>query len=123
MISKIDTRSTFKIISPDTQELDTALELELIQLSKECKEDGHSAILDFSALQRHNLSSLEFLQTLHHDFYYNSLSFVITQVPDGIKQDLQAYLEEESLNLTPTLAEAIDIVAMEDIERELLGGE
>ena len=123
MISKIDSRSTFKIISPDTQELNTALEQELIALSRECIEAGHSVIIDFSAVRTSSLESLEFLQKLHHELYYNSLSFVITHAPDTIKEALHDYIEEESINLAPTLAEAIDIVAMEDVERELLGGE
>lgn len=123
MISKIDSRSTFRIITPDTQELDSVLEQEIKSLSTASIQDGQSVILDFSSIRVHSLDSLSFLQQLHHDFYYNSLSFVITQASDTIKTALKDYVEEDSINLTPTLAEAIDIVAMEDVERELLGGE
>ncbi|HEY1114688.1 MAG TPA: STAS domain-containing protein, partial [Chitinophagaceae bacterium] len=55
-------------------------------------------------------------------FYENGASFVICELTG----DLEAYLDSndllELMNVTPTESEAWDIVQMEEIERELLGG-
>jgi hypothetical protein len=54
----------------------------------------------------------------HNDAYNNyNLSFVICNAAN-----INKYISEDDyLNITPTLAEALDIVNMEVIERELLG--
>jgi len=48
-------------------------------------------------------------------------------LPDQVRKEVEAFLDQKELlelmNATPTESEAYDIVQMEEIERELLGGE
>ena len=64
----------------------------------------------------------EALVKLQQGFYENGASFVICEMNKGLEEFLDGKDLLELLNTTPTESEAWDIVHMEEIERELLGG-
>ena len=123
MACKIDTKETFKIITPNSSNLDSNLAVELTEHLNQSEQSGQSAIIDFQFIDACSLDSVQFLSNWHHQMYQNNVSFVLTHVPDVVKSKLAESDGFDTLNITPTLIEAIDIVAMEDIERELLGEE
>jgi hypothetical protein len=55
--------------------------------------------------------------------YDSNLSFALCEMNDEVKKSMQENDESDILNITPKQIEAIDIVAMEGLERELLGDE
>ena len=56
-----------------------------------------------------------------HDFIYDGDgSLVFAESPDNILQKLKKEQLHLSLNLCPTMAEAVDILSMELLERDLL---
>jgi hypothetical protein len=67
-------------------------------------------------------SVLQMIVEKQQVFYNENYSFVIC----GLHSDLLTQLDEmellDAMNVTPTESEAWDIVQMEEIERELLGG-
>jgi hypothetical protein len=119
----IEQRETFNLITLPEGALNTSVKEELIHHSQDSMAQRQSIIVDFSKVKQCEIENVDFVQSLHSDVYSNNLSFVITQASDTIKQAFNYLLEEESINYAPTLAEAIDIVSMENIERELLGEE
>lgn len=119
----IEQRETFNLITLPEGALNTSVKEELVHHSQDSMAQRQSIIVDFSKVKQCEIENVDFVQSLHSDVYSNNLSFVITQASDTIKQAFNYLLEEESINYAPTLAEAIDIVSMENIERELLGEE
>jgi anti-anti-sigma regulatory factor len=65
----------------------------------------------------------EHLVKLQQTFYDREASFVICELQDAVETKLDELGLLELMNVTPTESEAWDIVQMEEIERELLGGE
>jgi hypothetical protein len=63
------------------------------------------------------------LQLLHEDFYNNNQSLVFTGLQEDIAKELRTNHEELIINITPTIPEAIDIINMEVLERELFNEE
>ena len=53
--------------------------------------------------------------------YDNNLSCAITGLNNTLTAELKS-AGNDMLNLAPTMAEAIDLVMMEELERELLNG-
>ncbi len=65
----------------------------------------------------------ESLLKLQQSFYDQQASFVICELQPAVEEMLDQNGILEVMNVTPTESEAWDIVQMEEIERELLGGE
>ena len=68
-------------------------------------------------------AAAERLVQLQQIFYENNGSFVICELQPEVEDALDKNGLLEQMNVTPTESEAWDIVQMEEIERELLGGE
>ena len=120
---KIDTKENFDIITPQIAMLNSTLTDELSKLINKSREHDKSVIIDFSQVNEIPEEFVDFLTQTHETMYLDNFSFVLCQVGGILKQQLQEADLEDSLNIAPTLIEAIDIVSMEVLERELLGGE
>jgi anti-anti-sigma regulatory factor len=120
---KIDTKENFDIITPQIAMLTSTLTDELSKLINISREHDKSVIIDFSQVKEIPEEFVDFLTQTHETMYLDNFSFVLCQVGGNLKQLLQEADLEDSLNIAPTLIEAIDIVSMEVLERELLGGE
>jgi anti-anti-sigma regulatory factor len=120
---KIDTKENFDIITPQIAMLTSTLTDELSKLINKSREHDKSVIIDFSQVNEIPEEFVDFLTQTHETMYLDNFSFVLCQVGGILKQQLQEADLEDSLNIAPTLIEAIDIVSMEVLERELLGGE
>ena len=59
------------------------------------------------------------LLDLQHLFYDTRASFVICELQPDVKEAMDDFSLMERFNYTPTESEAMDIVQMEEIEREL----
>jgi hypothetical protein len=65
---------------------------------------------------------LEMIVEKQQIFYNENYSFVICALPSEVLSQLTELDLLDAMNVTPTESEAWDIVQMEEIERELLGG-
>ncbi len=123
MNCKIDTRETFDIITPLNATLDHELADELSKLIESSRKNDKSVILNLEQITQLSIDNIDILIHSHETMYTDHFSFVLCEIKGDLKNNIHKNNLDELLNITPTLIEAIDIVSMEDIERELLGGE
>jgi hypothetical protein len=103
MLFKIDTKNNFDILTPQMSRFQTKMAEELITLCVQLQKNDKSAIVDFVNIETLEENCIPMIEQLQTEFYQNNLS----QFP-------------QELNCTPTLIEAIDIISMEGLERELM---
>jgi anti-anti-sigma factor len=121
---KIDTKEKFHAITIKeglltanmTEELRSGL-LPLLQ------QDVKNVVLILKDTKTMDVAAGEALLKLQQSFYDQQASFVICELQPEVEDALDLNGLLELMNVTPTESEAWDIVQMEEIERELLGGE
>jgi len=120
---KIDTKEKIVVISPEISELNANLAAPFITgISELPAIEGRNLILDMALVEKADDTGIQAILTVYHQQYDSALSCAIT----GLNSTLTLLIkqaDETVYNLTPTLAEAIDLVMMEDLERELLQDE
>ena len=121
---KIDTKEKFTVITPQVSELTANMTVELSNLLLPyLQKDIPHIILKMSAILELDELAANWLVKIQKQFSENNCSFVICELKTKIVNKLDQLEIVELLNLTPTESEAWDIIQMEEIERELLGGE
>lgn len=119
----IDTKENFDIITPINDIFNQDLAEEIQQFLSASILKNRSAIIDFSSIQSIENNLNQIIIDWHHKMYDSNLSFALCEMNDEVKKSMQENEESNILNITPKQIEAIDIVAMEGLERELLGDE
>jgi len=121
---KIDTKEKFTVISPLEATLTAIMTAELgDMLLFYLQKDIPHLVLQMNAVHTLDDAAASTIAAIQHSFYENNCSMVICGLAPGIEQQLDQLELLELMNVTPTESEAWDIVQMEAIERELLGGE
>jgi anti-anti-sigma regulatory factor len=120
---KIDTREKFTVITPLTDSLSDNLTAELNELLSSYKQSKINLIINFKNVSIINEQVIKQIAAWQNEFYNNKLSFVICETQQSVKTILEEFELDDALNLVPSETEAWDMVQMEEIERELLGGE
>ena len=121
---KIDTKEIYTVISPLTTALDDILAGELIQKCHELRQIGsNNLIIDLQAVSEIDQQAIARLVQLHEESYSAQNSMVITQTTDPVMQQFREHEADLLLNVAPRMIEAIDIVSMEVLERDLLSEE
>jgi anti-anti-sigma factor len=124
MLVKIDTRQKFHVITLNSTELTANMTAELNNsMVPFLQNDVKSIVFKLGTLQSVDEVAAEGLVKLQQYFYENNASFVFCELQKPVEQFLDEKDLLEIMNVTPTESEAWDIVQMEEIERELLGGE
>lgn len=121
---KIDTSEKFHAITLKepilsanmTEELDACL---LPLLEKDVK----NVVLNLQDIKMVDDAAAEHLVKLQQTFYEQNASFVVCCLQPEVEDALDKADLLELMNVTPTESEGMDIVQMEEIERELLDGE
>ena len=120
---KIDTKEKFSVITAFEKELAANMTEELSQLLESyLKKEIPHVILNMSEVETLAVETAELIASTQQKFYENNASFVICLLKEGPEKMLDELELLEFMNVTPTESEAWDIVQMEEIERELLGG-
>jgi len=121
---KIDTKEKFVVIALSDPYLTANMTEELSNmLLSYLQKDIRHIILNMSAVNEADEKVCETIADVQQKFYENNASLVICELQPAIENKLDQLEILEILNVTPTESEAWDIVQMEEIERELLGGE
>lgn len=119
---KIDTKPTYTVITPETGNLSVILAGEIRQKVIDTTEtDGHNFVIDLQNISSMEMASGNGLLELHHELYNKGCSLVFTSMNESIMNTMKQGQYHLSLNLAPTMIEAIDIISMEVLERDLLG--
>ncbi|MGO4293878.1 STAS domain-containing protein [Chitinophaga sp. RAB17] len=119
---KIDTKEKIVVFCPEEVALDANLSDDFITTATTLPElNGRNLILDMTLVEKTDEKGVEAILTVYQYMYDNKLSCALT----GLNNTLTAALKEagdDMLNIAPTMAEAIDLIMMEELERELLEG-
>ena len=121
---KTDTKEKFHVITVQEASLSADMAAELSDLLLPyLQNDVKNVILNLKELQSLDEIAAEKLVKLQQNFYEKNSSFVICEISKPIEDFLDSVNLLEMMNTTPTESEAMDIVQMEEIEREFLNEE
>ena len=121
---KIDTKEKFTVITPQVTQLSANMTVEISNLLLSyLQKDIPHIILKLTSVIQLDDELANLLLQIKEQFYENNCSFVICDLQSNLLTILDRLEILEILNITPSESEAWDIVQMEEIERELLGGE
>ena len=121
---KIDTRDMFSVITPVTDKIDANLTgLLTAECLKLTQNGSNNFIVDLQHCMTIDHASVNEFIKMHEDFYSEEHSLVFTGFSDGVMKALKENETDLLLNIAPKMEEAIDIVSMEILERDLLSEE
>ncbi|MBL7743888.1 MAG: STAS domain-containing protein [Chitinophagaceae bacterium] len=124
MLVKTDTKEKFHVITLPGTSLSATMTEELgACLLPYLQNDVKNIVLNLKDIQNIDNAAAEKLVSIQQRFYENGASFVICEMQKPVEEFLDQNELLEMMNVTPSESEAWDIVQMEEIERELLGGE
>jgi len=119
MLVKIDTREKFHVITIHEAVLAANMTEKMDESILTLLDDNvKNAIINMKDIKMVENAAADELVKLHDAFYSAGGSFVVCELQQDVKTALQATGTLEKLNYTPTESEAMDIVQMEEIERE-----
>lgn len=117
---KIDTKETFAIISPIVALLNEHNVQELAQKCNDVRQNGSANIIvSLSQVPQMEAAVPAILEELHHMSYNNEESLVFTEYTSDVLKVMKQSESDLILNLAPRMQEAIDIISMEILERDL----
>lgn len=121
---KIDTKDTYTVITPLQNAASENMTALLTRKIEELTNNGSSNyIIDLQNYTIHDNKSLESLTQLQENCYENEQSLVIIGLSSDIVKIIRNDETLESLNVAPTMIEAVDIISMEILERDLFNEE
>jgi len=121
---KIDTKERFHAITLPGDSLSATMTEELAAcLLPYLQNDVKNIVLILKDIQKIDIAAADKLVSIQQNFYENNASFVICELQQPVEDFLDKNELLEVMNVTPTESEAWDIVQMEEVERELLGGD
>ena len=121
---KTDTKEKFHVITVQEPSMSADMAAKLSDLLLPyLQNDVKNVILNLKELQSLDEIAAERLVKLQQNFYEKNSSFVICEMQKPVEDFLDSVNLLEVMNITPTESEAMDIVQMEEIEREFLNEE
>jgi len=121
---KTDTKEKFHVITVQESSMSADMAAKLSDLLlPNLQNDVKNVILNLKELQSLDELAAEKLVKLQQNFYEENSSFVVCEIQKPVEDFLDSVNLLEMMNTTPTESEAMDIVQMEEIEREFLNEE
>jgi len=121
---KIDTRDTFSVITPVSEEITVKLTGELHANMEKMRQSGsQNFIVNLEECKTISPDAIDGLVTLHEECYSMETSLVFTGIAPAVMAALKENETDLLLNVAPKMIEAIDIISMEILERDLFNEE
>ena len=121
---EIDTKPSYTVITPVSNVLDANLTAAIRQKWNELSDAGHpNVIIDLHNCLETDETAAEGLTGLHEEIYSVNQSIVFTNLQNSIMAFLKDRELDLLINVAPTMNEAVDIVSMEILERDLFNEE
>ncbi len=121
---KIDTRDTFSVITPESETITANMAEDLRAMFEKMRQSGsQSFIVDFQNCKTIEDDAKLSLIEMHEECYSMGRSLVFTGVKGKVLASLKESETDTLLNVTPKMIEAIDIISMEILERDLYSEE
>ena len=119
---KTDTKEKFHVITVQETTLSAVMAAELSDLLlRYLQNDVKNIILNLKELRSLDEIAAEKLVKLQQNFYEKNSSFIFCELQKPVENFLDNVNLLEIMSTTPTESEAMDIVQMEEIEREMGG--
>ena len=115
---KIDTKEKIEIITPQFNLFNNNMADELCKKTISIAQSGKSVIIDFSNIESLEPFVIPILEENYHQLYNMQVSCAFCSLKKEIANQFS-----DIQNIVPTLVEAVDIVSMEGLERELFADE
>jgi len=120
---KIDTREKFTMITPVSDFSSDNLTAEFKELVHSYLQHKTNIVISLKNVVKLEEQTVEMMAALQEQFYEQNISFVVCEVQLPVQAVINELDLDGVMNVAPTDTEAWDIVQMEEIERELLGGD
>ena len=121
---KTDTKEKFHVITVQEPSMSADMAAKLSDLLlPNLQNDVKNVILNLKELHSLDELAAEKLVKLQQNFYEENSSFVVCEIQKPVEDFLDSVNLLEIMNTTLTESEAMDIVQMEEIEREFLNEE
>ena len=121
---KINTKEKFHVITILDENLSANMTAEISnKLLPFLQNVVKNIVLKMENVKQIDAPAAETIAQVQQAYYEQSASFVICDLRKEVEDELDKRELLGILNITPSESEAWDIVQMEEIERELLGGE
>ena len=121
---KIDTRDTFSVITPVAESFTTEISDELASTIGGMRQSGsHNFIIDLHTCNNIEDTAADSLVHMHEESYSMGHSLVFTGIKGKVLAALRDKEINEVINIAPKMIEAIDIISMEILERDLFDEE
>jgi len=118
---KYDTKSNHVYILLKSENVDDNLAETLQNICRDCANgENPNFIIDFNEVKSATRQFPEELFELQKQIYENGASMIFTRFSPELTRHIHQSSVAQDLVFTPTLIEAIDMVSMEDLERDLL---
>jgi anti-anti-sigma regulatory factor len=121
---KIDTKDTFSVITPSAGAITVKMTGELSETFDKMRQSGsRNYIVDFQNCETMEAEAIERLISLHETCYSQNESLVFTGIKSNVLAALKQAEADTVINIAYKMVEAIDIISMEILERDLFGEE
>ncbi|MBI5858502.1 MAG: STAS domain-containing protein [Sphingobacteriales bacterium] len=121
---KTDTKEKFHVVTLPGPSLSATMTEEIADsLLPYLQNNVKNLVLVLKDIETIDIAAAEKLVYIQQKFYETNASFVICELRKEVEDFLDRNELLEMMNVTPTQSEAWDIVQMEEIEREMFGGE
>jgi anti-anti-sigma factor len=119
MMVKIDTREKFHVITIREADLAANMTEKMDKVLLPLLDDNvKNTIINMKDIKMVDNAAAQHLLRTHDKFYESGASFVLCELQNDVKKSLDTAGILEKINYTPTESEAMDMVQMEEIERE-----
>lgn len=119
MMVKIDTREKFHVITIQEPVLAANMTEKMDKVILQLLDDNvKNVIINMKDIKTLDSAAAKHLLSMQNTFYDNRASFVVCELQPEVKKTFDSEDLLDQLNFTPTESEAMDIVQMEEIERE-----
>lgn len=117
---KIDTRDTFSVITPIADQITVNLAEELHTTIQKMRQSGSlNFIIDLQQCPSIEPDAIQLLIQIHEESYAMGKSLVYTGVKGKTLAAIKLQEADLVINIAPKMVEAIDIISMEILERDL----
>ena len=119
MMVKIDTREKFHVIRIHEPVLAANMTEKMDKVLLPLLDDNvKNVIINMKDIKTLDSAAAQHLVKMQKTFYDNKASFVVCEFQAEVKKTLNNLELIDEINYTPTESEAMDIVQMDEIERE-----
>jgi anti-anti-sigma regulatory factor len=121
---KIDTRETYTLIGSSGEHLGANMAAALEERASQLTDSGsQNFLVDLSSCQTADETGFESLANWHETSYSEGRSLVFTGLEPAVLKVVKDTQLDGAINIAPTEIEAIDIISMEILERDLFNEE